>query len=163
MAKSKVIMRLMSAVLKVNCLLKDSKLILRILLYATAVSTLLNTAVMYFFPCFLPLCSFSAIRLTFIAFAEKRYALILVAAFVSALLCCSACAVKKGKIVTVLASLLYTIYDFTAVLLIFIEYTADIGISYSYWYLFPMTVSLLLITLLSVYLLKWIKKKKSKV
>ena len=63
-------------------MLKNNKLILRILLYATAASTLLNTAVMYFFPCFFPLCSFSAIRLTFIAFAEKRYALVLVAAFV---------------------------------------------------------------------------------
>ncbi len=141
-------------------MLKNNKLILRILLYATAASTLLNTAVMYFFPCFFPLCSFSAIRLTFIAFAEKRYALVLVAAFVGALLCFSARAVKKEKIATVLASLFYIIYDFTAVLLIFIEYTADIGISYSYWYLFPMTVSLLIIAFSSAYLFGWVKNKK---
>ena len=98
---------------------KYSTKCLTILLTIVSTVSLINVFVMYWFPINIPLSSFSAVRLTFVAFIEKRYYLILVSALICVLLFLSTLSVRRQHIILPGLSLLYLTYDFIIVLSLF--------------------------------------------
>ena len=107
---------------------KYSTKCLTILLTIVSTVSLINVFVMYWFPINIPLSSFSAVRLTFVAFIEKRYYLILASALICVLLFLSTLSVRRQHIVLPSLSLLYLIYDFIKVMSLFID-----GLDDGYW------------------------------
>ena len=100
---------------------KYSTKYLTILLTIVSTVSLINVFVMYWFPINIPLSSFSAVRLTFVAFIEKRYYLILVSTLICVLLFLSTLSVRRQHIVLPSLSLLYLIYDFIIVMSLFVD------------------------------------------
>lgn len=96
-------------------MLKYSTKCLTILLTIVSAVSLINVFVLYWFPINIPLSSFSAVRLTVVAFIEKRYYLILVSVLVCVLLFLSTLSVRRQHIILPGLSLLYLIYDFIIV------------------------------------------------
>ncbi len=129
-------------------MLKYSKKCLTILLTIVSVSSLINVFVMYWFPINIPFSSFSAVRLTFIAFIEKRYYLIMVSILICVLLFLSAFFVRRQHIILPSLSLLYLIYDFAIVFSLFVD-----GLEDGYWrtYVVWLIVAIVLIVLLCIY------------
>ena len=129
-------------------MLKLSKKILFVLLLAVSVVTFINVLVMYWLPIRIPISSFSAVRLTAVAFIEKRYYLILFSILICVLLLLSALSVRRQYVVLPSLSLLYMIYDFIVVMSLFVN-----GLDDGYWktYIIQMTVSIALIVLLCIY------------
>ena len=135
-------------------MLKYSTKCLTILLTIVSAVSLINVFVMYWFPINIPLCSFSAVRLTVVAFIEKRYYLILVSVLVCVLLFLSTLSVRRQHIILPSLSLLYLIYDFIIVLSLFID-----GLDDGYWrtYIIRTIVAIALIVLLCVYCLNYLR------
>lgn len=133
---------------------KYSTKYLTILLTIVSTVSLINVFVMYWFPINIPLSSFSAVRLTFVAFIEKRYYLILVSALIGVLLFLSTISVRRQHIILPGLSLMYLIYDFIIVLSLFIN-----GLDDGYWrtYIIRTIVSIALIVLLCVYCLNYLR------
>ena len=130
-------------------MLKDySQKCLTALLTIVSAVTFINMLIMYWIPINIPLSSFSAVRIVFIAFAEKKYYLIPICIMICMLLFLSAISVHRRRRLLPVLSLLYLSYDFVIVLLLFVE-----GLSDGYWktYALPMIVLISLIVLLSTY------------
>ena len=127
---------------------KYSTKCLTILLAIVSVISLINVFVMYWFPINIPISSFSAVRLTAVAFIEKRYYLILVSILICVLLFLSTISVRRQRIILPGLSLLYLIYDFAIVLPLFVD-----GLDDGYWrtYIVRIIVSIALIVLLCIY------------
>ena len=127
---------------------KLSKKILFVLLLTVSIVTFINVLVMYWLPIRIPISSFSAVRLTAVAFIEKRYYLILFSILICVLLLLSALSVRRQYVVLPSLSLLYMIYDFIVVMSLFVN-----GLDDGYWktYIIQMTVSIALIVLLCIY------------
>ena len=137
---------------------KYSTKCLTILLTIVSTVSLINVFVMYWFPINIPLSSFSAVRLTFVAFIEKRYYLILVSALICVLLFLSTLSVRRQHILLPVLSLMYLIYDFVIVFSLLVD-----GLGDGYWktYIIQTIVSVTLIVLLSVCLLDLLTKKRA--
>ena len=134
---------------------KYSTKCLTILLTIVSTVSLINVFVMYWFPIKFPLCSFSAVRLTVVAFIEKRYYLILISALICVLLFLSTLSVRRQHIILPSLSLLYLIYDFIIVFSLFID-----GLDDGYWtmYIVHTVISLILIVSLCVYCWSYLQK-----
>ena len=78
---------------------KLSKKILFVLLLTVSIVTFINVLVMYWLPIRIPISSFSAVRLTAVAFIEKRYYLILFSILICVLLLLSALSVRRQYVV----------------------------------------------------------------
>ena len=139
---------------------KHSTKSLNILLTIVSTVSLINVFVMYWFPINIPLSSFSAVRLTFIAFIEKRYYLILVSALICVLLFLSTLSVRRQHIILPGLSLLYLIYDFIVVMSLFVD-----GLDDGYWktYIIRTIISIPLIVLLCVYCLNYLQNHIHKI
>ena len=118
------------------------------LLMIVSAASFVNVLVMYWFPHLFPLSAFSAVRLMFLAFIEKRYWLIPVSILICALLFRSALSVRKRRILLPVLSLLYVAYDFVFVLRLLID-----GLRDGYWktYIVQTLVLLALIVLLCIH------------
>ena len=129
-------------------MLKNYKKWLTSLLTIVSSVSLVNILVMYWLPINIPLNSFSAVRLTVIAFIERKYYLIAVSLSVCALLLLTTIAIRRQCILLPILSLLYSIYDFIIVLSSIID-----SLDYGYWimYIIPALVSIALIAFLCVY------------
>ena len=121
---------------------------LTILLFIVSAVSLLNVLVMYWLPIDIPISSFSAVRLTVVAFIEKKYYLILVSVLICILLFLSTLSVRRQRIILPSLSLLYLIYDFGIVLSLFAD-----GLYDGYWrtYIVRIIVSIVPVVLLCIY------------
>lgn len=128
--------------------LRLSKKILFVLLMTVSVVTFINVLVMYWFPINIPISSFTAVRLTVVAFIEKRYYLILFSILICVLLLLSALSVRRQYVVLPSLSLLYMIYDFIVVMSLLVN-----GLDDGYWrtYIIRIIISIALIVLLCIY------------
>ena len=128
--------------------MKRCRTCLIVLLSLVSVASLLNLLVMPWFPHLFPLSAFSAVRLMFLAFIEKRYWLIPVSILICVLLFLSALSVRKHRILLPALSLLYVTYDFVFVLRLLIGALGD-----GYWktYIVQTIVPLTLIVLLCIH------------
>lgn len=129
-------------------MLKYSTKCLTILLAIVSAVSLVNVLVMYWFPINIPISSFSAVRLTVVAFIEKRYYLTLVSALICVLLFLSTISVRRQHILLPVLSLMYLIYDFVIVFSLLVD-----GLGDGYWrtYIIQTIVSIALIVLLCIY------------
>ena len=129
-------------------MLKSGTKLLTNLLKVVSIITLINTISMYWFPIYIPLGSFSAVRFTLVALMEKQYSCILVSILIGALLFITTVAVRRQHIFLPSLSLLYLIYDCVMVLILFVD-----GIDNGYWkiYIIQIIVSIVLIVLLCIY------------
>lgn len=127
---------------------------LTFLLTIVSTASLINVFVMYWFPINIPLSSFSAVRLTFVAFIEKRYYLILVSTLICVLLFLSTLSVRRQHIIFPVLSLMYVIYDFVIVFSLLVD-----GLGDGYWrtYIIQTIVSIALIVLLCIYCLNYLR------
>lgn len=134
--------------------LKYSIKCLTILLAIVSAVSLVNVLVMYWFPINIPISSFSAVRLTVVAFIEKRYYLIPVSVLICILLFLSTLSIRRQHIILPSLLLLYLIYDFIIVLSLFIDALDD-----GYWkiYIIRTIISISLIVLLCVYCLNYLQ------
>ena len=139
-------------------MLKYSTKCLTILLTIVSTVSLINVFVMYWFQINIPLSSFSAVRLTFVALIEKRYYLILVSALICVLLFLSTLSVRRQHILLPVLSLMYLIYDFVIVFSLLVD---GLGDGYLKTYIIQTIVSVTLIVLLSVCLLDLLTKKRA--
>ncbi len=135
-------------------MLKYGTKCLTILLAIVSIVSLVNVLVMYWFPINIPINSFSAVRLTVVAFIEKRYYLILISVLICVLLFLSTLSVRRQHIVLPSLLLIYLIYDFIIVLSLLID-----GLDDGYWttYIIQTLVSTTLIVLLCVYILNYLQ------
>ena len=131
-------------------MLRCYKKLLAILLTTVAIATSINILLMYWIPTNIPLSSFSAVRMSFIAFIEKRYYLIIVGLLVGLLLLLTTFAIRKQQVFLPVLSLIYLIYDFIKVLALLIN-----GFYDGYWimYIVQTIVTAVLIVLLFTYCL----------
>lgn len=131
-------------------MLRCYKKLLAILLTTVAIATSINILLMYWIPTNIPLSSFSAVRMSFIAFIEKRYYLIIVGLLVGLLLLLTTFAIRKQQVFLPVLSLIYLIYDFIKVLALLIN-----GFYDGYWimYIVQTIVTAVLIVLLCTYCL----------
>ncbi len=135
-------------------MLKYSTKCLTILLAIVATVSLTNVFVMYWLPIIIPISSFSAVRLTVLAFIEKRYYLILVSIFICVLLFLSTLSVRRQHFILPSLSLLYLIYDFIVVMSLFVD-----GLDDGYWktYIIQTLILIALIVLLCIYFLNFLR------
>ncbi len=128
--------------------MKNHTKYLSILLIIVSAITLINVLVLYWFPVIIPLSSFSAVRTTFVAFIEKRYALIAVSLLICGLLFLSAISVRRQRVLLPALTLVYLLYDFLVVLSLLVQ-----GIDDGYWtyYIIQTLISAVLIGLLGMY------------
>ena len=133
---------------------KYSSKCLTILLTVVSTVSLINVLVMYWFPIVIPLSTFSAVRLTVLAFIEKRYSLLIVSVLICALLFLSTISVRKQHILLPLLSLVYLIYDCVRVFVLLVN-----GLSDGYWktYIIQTLILIALIVLLCVYFLNFLR------
>lgn len=129
-------------------MLKYSAKRLQVLLTILSVVTFVNILVIYWIPINIPLSSFSAVRTMFVAFAEKRYHLILASVLICVLLFLSTISVHRQRSLLPVLSLLYLIYDFVIVVSLLID-----GIGDGCWrtYIIQTIFSITLIVLLCIY------------
>ena len=141
-------------------MLKHSTKCLTILLTIVATVSLTNVFVMYWLPINIPISSFSAVRLTVVAFIEKRYYLILVSIFICVLLFLSTLSVRRQHFILPSLSLLYLIYDFIVVMSLLVD-----GLDDGYWktYIIRTIISIPLIVLLCVYCLNYLQNHIHKI
>ena len=135
-------------------MLKYSTKCLTVLLTIVSTVSLINVFVMYWLPIRIPISSFSAVRLTAVAFIEKRYYLILFSILICVLLFLSTFSVRRQHIILPSLSLLYLVYDFFVVLSLFID-----GLYDGYWktYIIQTLILIALIVLLCVFLLNCLR------
>ena len=129
-------------------MLKYSTKCLTIMLSIVSTVSLINVFAIYWFPINIPLSSFSAVRLTFVALIEKRYYLILISLLICVLLLFTIIAIRRRHILFPCLSLLYLAFDFVVVLSLLID-----GLGDGYWktYIIQSTVSIVLVVLLCIY------------
>lgn len=129
-------------------MLKYSTKCLTVLLTIVSTVSLINVFVMYWLPIRIPISSFSTVRLTAVAFIEKRYYLILFSILICVLLLLSALSVRRQYVVLPSLSLLYMIYDFIVVMSLLVD-----GLDDGYWrtYIIWIIISIALIVLLCIY------------
>ena len=108
-------------------MLNRDRLFLRVLLTVTSVFTFINLLTMPLFPTLIPLSSFSAVRIMFVAFVEKQYYLIPVSVLICALPFLATISIRRQRIVLPLLSLMYLIYDFIIVFSLLIDGLNDYG------------------------------------
>lgn len=137
-------------------MLKYGTKCLTILLAIVSTVSLINVFAMYWFPINIPLSSFSAVRLTAVAFIEKRYYLILFSVLICVLLFLSTLSVRRQHIILPSLSLLYLMYDFIIVMSLLVD-----GLDDSYWktYIINTLILIALIVLLCVYCLNCLRYK----
>ena len=129
-------------------MLKYSTKCLTVLLAIVSSVSLINVFVMYWLPIQIPFSSFSAVRLTAVAFMEKRYHLIFFSILICVLLLLSALSVRRQHVVLPSLSIIYLIYDFIVVMALLVD-----GLDDGYWktYIVSILVSIALIALLCIY------------
>lgn len=116
---------------------------LSLALKGVAAITLVNVAIMYWLPMQLPLSSFSAIRLMFLAYGNGQYHLIPVSVLICVLLFAGGMAVQKRRIWFPVLSVFYFLYELIELLLLSVsDYLAGNG------YLRSDLASLLITTLI---------------
>ena len=121
---------------------------LQTLLKIVSITTFFNVIVIYWVPINVPISSFSAIRVMFVALIEKKYYLIAVSALICLLLFLSAVSIRKKCVILPALSLAYLIYDSIVVLLLLID-----GFNDGYWkvYIIQAIVTAALVVLLCIY------------
>lgn len=126
----------------------DIKKGLTILLTLVSGVSLINVLVLYWLPINIPLSSFSIVRLAVVAFIEKRHYLILVSLLICTLQFLSIIFIRREQCILPILALLYQLYDFVAVLILFVS-----GFSDGYWssYIIQLIISFSLLVLLSSY------------
>ena len=104
----------------------------------------------------IPVSSFAAVRLTAVAFIEKKYYLISVSILICALLFSASLSVRRKHIILPCLSLLYLLYDFVVVLSLIVDGLVD-----GYWrmYIVQTVTTITLIVLLCVYCMNFFKYK----
>ena len=139
-------------------MLKNIEKTLTILLVIYSIVTFVNIVVFYWLPIDLLICSFSALRVMFIAFVERKYYLILISILICAVLFLSAISIRRKHILLPILTLLYIVGDFIVILSLLID-----GVRDGYWkaYIIQATSSTVLIVLLCAYLArqKTVRKK----
>lgn len=135
-------------------MLKYSTKCLTVLLAIVSTISLINVFVMYWLPILIPISSFSAVRLSVVAFIEKRYCLILFSILICILLLLSALSVRRQHVVLPSLSLLYLIYDFIVVMSLFVD-----GLDDGYWktYIIQILILIALIVMLCAYFLNFLR------
>ena len=133
---------------------KNSTKCLTVLLAIVSTVSLINVIVMYWFPIDIPISSFSAVRLSVVAFMDERYYLNLFSILICVLLFLSTRSVRCGHIVLPSLSLLYLIYDFIKVMSLFVD-----GLEDGYWqtYIIRTIIPIPLIVLLCNYCLNYLQ------
>lgn len=133
---------------------KYSTKCLTLLLAIVSAVSLINVFAMYWLPINFPISSFSAVRLTVVAFIEKRYYLFLFSILICVLLFLSALSVRRQYIILPSLSLLYLLYDFIIVMSLFVD-----GLDDGYWktYTIQILILIALIVLLCVYCLNYLR------
>lgn len=134
--------------------LKQTNKLLLLLLKTVAIVTFLNILVLYWIPIYIPISSFLAIRLEFVAFVERKYYLILISVLGCGLQFLGAVSISKRKFFLTILSYIYILLDFLILLSTLIDsYVRDDG---QVWkYLVPMTVIVTLVYLMSRYIWKF--------
>jgi len=140
-------------------MLKDRQKCLTVLLMIVSVISFINVLIMYWVPIVIPLGSFSAVRLTVLAFIEKQYYLIPVSLLLCTMLFLTTISIRKKHSILPVLSLFYLIYDSITVLLLFID-----GLDDGYWgiYSIQVIVSIALTVLLGDYCWKYLRDSKQK-
>lgn len=128
--------------------MRNEHKLLIVLLEVVTVVTFINALVMYWLPVIIPISSFSAIRIMFVALIEKRYYLTLVSILICALLFLSTISVRRQHFLLPVLSLMYLMYDFVIVFSLLVD-----GLGDGYWrtYIIQTIVSIALIVLLCIY------------
>lgn len=101
------------------------KKILRFSLLIYSIITFLNAVSLYFLPHFSLLSNFTVIRTMFIAFAEKKYWLIIIALLINSTFFFSALCRKNGRIMFSVISFIIEIIDLFFVSFLLIESIVD--------------------------------------
>lgn len=129
-------------------MLKRKQMYLVVALLTVSIVTFANLLVMYWLPFVFPLSSFSAMRIAFAAFAEKRYYLLAICALICILLFLTAISVRRRRHILPMMSLLYLVCDLVEVISLLI-----VGLGDGYWkmYITQTLTDILLIILLSGY------------
>ena len=124
------------------------------LLIIVSVTTFVNVIALYWIPINVPLNSFFAVRLAFVAMIESRYYLSFISLLISALLFLSAISIRRKRIILPMLTFVYIMYDYIIVWLLAID-----GLHDGYWrtYIIRMSVSTILIVLLCVYCCKYLR------
>lgn len=123
-----------------------------------ATVTLINILLMYWIPICMPFCSFSAVRMAFVAFVEKRYFLLLISSLICITLILAAISVRRQHVLFPLLSLVYLTYDAIMVAIPLID-----GLKDGYWkmYAIQLTIVVVLIVFLCTYCLSCLQKPKT--
>ena len=134
-------------------MLKYTNFFLKIGLAIVAFVTLFNILSMYWIPVRIPVSSFSAVRIMFIAIAEKRFYLVPVSVLICVMLFLSCISIHKQKFVLPCVASLYLTYDLVVLFLVMID-----SQEYGYWrnYMIETIISIVLLSLLIIYIVNWI-------
>lgn len=142
---------------KINAM-KYYKKCLTLILTIVSIITFFNVLIMYLLPLYIPLSSFSSVRIMFISLVEKKYILSIVSVLPSILLFVSTISIRRWHIVLPMLSLVYIVCDFITLLLLLINSLDD-----GYWttYIIPITISIVLILLLCLYCYEYYSRKRA--
>lgn len=103
-----------------------------LMFYATI--TLVNSVLFYWFPCMLPMSNFSVLKIMFIAYANRKYALILIPFAIDSIFFLSALHLKKEKKLFPIVTVVILIIDLISILYIALQ--GEISTNYFVlWYL----------------------------
>ena len=91
------------------------------LLIIVSVTTFVNVIALYWIPINVPLNSFFAVRLAFVAMIESRYYLSFISLLISALLFLSAISIRRKRIILPMLTFVYIMYDYIIVWLLAID------------------------------------------
>lgn len=90
-----------------------------IMMLGLSIITYINIAFIYFLPYFIPISSFTSIRLTSLAFIDKRYYLIAISILLNSINFISAFEIQKKHVFFPILSIVYNIFDLGYVLYLF--------------------------------------------
>lgn len=141
-------------------MLKYTKRFLSIALIVYSVAVFINMIMLCWNPIYVcgELCSYTAMRLEFIAFAERRYYLIPICIFIVVMLFYTAVSIKRKQILFPILSFLYLAYDMIVLFVWLIEDLCDGG--FLFWvYLIPALVDVTLIILIGVYCWSYFRQR----
>lgn len=140
---------------------KITKTILSWSLIAISSITFINISILYWIPIKIPLSSYSAFGLMFVAFAEKAYFLIIISFLICVLLFISACAIQKQQIIVPSFLFVYLLCESSRVIYLFVDelYANKYFMPTYFWYVIQ---CLILIVFMGIYFfLRWKHKNVS--
>lgn len=139
-------------------MLQHAKQLLSVLLKTVSIITLLNALVLYWIPMYVPLSSFFAIKLSFIAFVENRYYLIPISILICILLFSAALSIDRQRILCTTLSLIYLVCDFIMLYPLLIEGLCARD-SFAWIYLIQTILDVTLAILICIYCWFYLRQK----